>query len=273
MKVAYLGPRGTFSEEAATRFFPKNTELFPKKSIYEAIEAVSIDDVDKCIVPIENSIAGTIDMSIDGLMMFNLSINADVIFPVSLNLIGLKGSEISDITEVISITPALDQCRNYIRRHEFLSQHVDSTANAAKVIMEQGNKSRAAIASEWVAGLYGLQIIEKDIQDSEHNHTRFIVLSKNHRIKKIQDKTMILVTPSTEYVGMLSSILNVFSGLGINLTWIESKPTRKKLGTYRFFIEAEMGYDEERAQKVKIILETFGHKVDFLGSYKTTILK
>ncbi|WKB37013.1 prephenate dehydratase domain-containing protein [Terrilactibacillus sp. S3-3] len=94
----------------------------------------------------------------------------------------------------------------------------------------------AAISSEWVAGIYGLKVIEKDIQDSACNHTRFIVISKSSIIQPNQEKTMLLVTPQEEYVGMLASILNVFSTLSINLTWIESRPTRKKNLERIFFL-------------------------------------
>lgn len=272
MKVAYLGPRGTFSEEAATRYFKDADELLPRDSIPDVLESVHNGEADKCIVPIENSIAGTINMSVDGLLVYRLFIEADIIFPVSLNLVGINDSRAGDIKNVLSIAPALDQCRDYIRKKGFAYDRVDSTATAAQVVKEKNRPDLAAISSEWVAGIYGLKVLEKDIQDSACNHTRFIVISKNSIIQPNQEKTMLLVTPQEEYVGMLASILNVFSTLSINLTWIESRPTRKKLGTYRFFIETEAGYGEERMDKAITILRTFGHHVDVLGSYSTTTL-
>ncbi|RYL94784.1 prephenate dehydratase [Sporolactobacillus sp. THM7-4] len=272
MKVAYLGPEGTFSEEAAVQFFTAADTFMPQDSMADVLQSVCSGSADKGIVPIENSIAGTIDTSIDGLLTYHLFIEADVIFPISLNLIGTENSKIDSIRKVVSITPALDQCRAFIREKGLMCDRVGSTAMAARVVKEQNSPEVAAIASKWVADIYGLKLIASDIQDNSQNHTRFVVISKNRDILSGQKKTMILVTPNAEYVGMLASVLNVFAALSINLTWIESRPTGKKLGEYRFFIETEAGYESEPMDKAVRILQTFGHRVDILGSYSTKII-
>jgi prephenate dehydratase len=272
-KVAYLGPKGTFSEEAAHRFFEdKNTEWFMLDSILDVLEAVSNDQVDKCIVPIENSIAGNIHMTVDGLLLYNLSIEADLIFTVSLHLIGNFNSNIGDINTVISIAPAINQCRQYIKTHGLKVEYTDSTAKAALAIKESNTIVTAAIASKTVAQEYGLKILQSEVQDNTANHTRFIVVSKSFTDEIEQKKTMMLITPNNEFPGVLSSILNVFSALAINLSWIESRPTGKKLGTYRFLIETEAPRNDQRMEKALKIIETFGHEVQILGSYTTTIL-
>ncbi|RYM05127.1 prephenate dehydratase [Sporolactobacillus sp. THM7-7] len=272
MKVAYLGPKGTFSEEAAVRFFSEADAFLPQDSMADVLQTVSNGQADKGIVPIENSIAGTIDTSIDGLLTYHLFIEADVIFPISLHLIGTENSRLENIRRVVSITPALDQCVSLIRERGWGCDRVASTATAAQVVKEQNRPELAAIASKWVADIYGLKLIASDIQDNRLNHTRFVVISSNSHLLTSQRKTMILVTPNTEYIGMLASVLNVFAALSINLTWIESRPTGNKLGEYRFFIETEASYGSEQMGKAIKILETFGHRIDILGSYSTKIL-
>lgn len=272
IRVAYLGPKGTFSEEAAHQFFPKDTTWVMYESILDVLEAVHNDEVDKCIVPIENSIAGNIHMTVDGLLMYDLHIQADLIFTVSLHLMGNQGSDISAIRTIVSINPAVSQCRNYIKTHGFKCEYTDSTAKAAQFVRDSNEHHFAAIASKSVASEYGLKILDSEIQDNSMNHTRFIIVGKGTVEHAEQKKTMLLINPNNEYPGVLSSILNVFSALGINLAWIESRPTGKKLGTYRFLIESEVSQNDERMVKAVRILETFEHKVHIVGSYATTVL-
>lgn len=273
MKVAYLGPSGTFSEEAALKFFADTrTEWHMLDSIPDVLEAVSNDEVDKCIVPIENSIAGNIHMTVDGLLLYNLKIEADVVFKVSLHLIGNHDSRIGDIRTVTSISPAINQCRQFIKERGLGIEYSDSTAKAAMSVQQSGRLDMAAIGSKAVAEKSGLKILQSDVQDHSANHTRFIVASKRHSDATEPKKTMMLITPSDEYPGVLSSILNVFSALSINLIWIESRPTGTKLGAYRFLIETEAAASDPRMDKAIRIIETYGHDVHLLGSYATTVL-
>jgi prephenate dehydratase len=234
-KVAYLGPKGTFSEEAAHQYFCEQTEWVMYASIPDVLEAVQNEVVDKCIVPIENSIAGNIHMTIDGLLMHKLHIEADLIFTVSLHLLTAAEAHIDSITTVTSILPTINQCREFIQQKH-------------------------------------LQILKSNIQDHSANHTRFIVVGKNTPLAAEQQKTMLLITPNNEYPGVLGSILNVFTALNINLTWIESRPTGQKLGTYRFLMETEVTQEDPRMIKVLRIFATFEHEVHIVGSYSTKIL-
>ncbi len=273
IKVAYLGPSGTFSEEAALKYFADtNVDWHMLDSIPDVLEAVSNDEVDKCIVPIENSIAGNIHMTIDGLLLHNLFIEADVIFKVSLHLIGNGDSQIGDIRTVTSISPAINQCRQYIKERGLKIEYADSTAKAAMSVKESGRLDMAAIGSQSVVEKFGLRILQSELQDHSANHTRFIVAGKRHSDESEQKKTMMLITPNDEYPGVLSSILNVFSALAVNLSWIESRPTGTKLGAYRFLIETEAALSDPRMDKAIRIIQTFGHDVHLLGSYATTIL-
>lgn len=272
IRVAYLGPKGTFSEEAAHQFFSEQTIWVMYESILDILEAVHNEEVDKCIVPIENSIAGNIHMTVDGLLMYDLHIEADLIFTVSLHLIGHQDSDINRIRTISSISPAVNQCKDFIKKHGFKCMYTDSTAKAAQMVKDSNDINIAAIASKWVASEYGLKILESEIQDHSMNHTRFIVVGKSIVESAEHKKTMILINPNNEYPGVLSSILNVFSALGINLTWIESRPTGKKLGTYRFLMESEVAQNDQRMVKAIKILETFEHQVHIVGSYSSTVL-
>jgi prephenate dehydratase len=273
LKVAYLGPKGTFSEEAALQYFSDQTMLVMYESIPDVLEAVENGEVDKCIVPIENSIAGNIHMTVDGLLLYNLHIEADLIFTVSLHLMGNPTSSIDEIHTVRSISPVVNQCRVFIKRYGFKCEYTDSSAKAAKSITVRDNNGVAAIASKLVAQEYGLKILESEVQDHSSNLTRFIVVGKEISEPIIEPKkTMLLINPSNEFPGVLSSILNVFSALAINLTWIESRPTGKKLGTYRFLIETECTQSDMRMEKAIKVLETYGHEIDIVGSYSTTVL-
>ncbi|MBH0170246.1 prephenate dehydratase [Fictibacillus sp. 18YEL24] len=274
MKVAYLGPQGSFSEEAAFRYFADHeNEWYKSDSIVDVLEAVEEGIADKGIVPIENSIEGTINITADGLLRHDLFVEAEIIFPVSLHLLALKGAHLEEIREVWSIVPALAQCRDFIREAKVKSKHYDSTSAAAQAVNNQERKDVAAIASKYAAEVFDLEIVKSGIQDNSNNHTRFVVISKeNAEIHPKNSKTMLLISPTSDYSGVLSSILNVFTALSINLTWIESRPTKKQLGTYHFFVEAQNGLHEEKMNKAITILEAFGHDVRVLGSYRTTRL-
>jgi prephenate dehydratase len=180
---------------------------------------------------------------------------------------------LQDIREVWSIVPALAQCRDFIRHSKVKTRQFDSTSAAAQAVKNQDRTDVAAIASRYAAEVFDLQITKSAIQDNSNNHTRFVVISKKKcKQEQEQTKTMLLISPTEDYSGVLSSILNVFSALSINLSWIESRPTKKQLGTYHFFIEALNGMQDEKMKKAITILQAFGHDVRVLGSYCTTKL-
>lgn len=271
MKIGYLGPNGTFSEEAAFQYFQgQDVEFFRFDSIPDVIDAAGEQKVDKAIVPLENTIEGTINMTIDSLMNFeSLSIEGEFILTVSLHLLSNGEARTEDITEVWSISPILTQCRNYIRQRKLKGIPFDSSASAAAALKESGRLNAAAIGSSSLAELLDLTQVEQNIQDNSNNHTRFVIISNQPRPEPDSVKTMYVITPGVEQPGVLSSILNVFSALSINLSWIESRPTATKLGTYRFFLESNNACNEQLVNKAVIILETLGHKVRILGRYST----
>lgn len=272
MKIAYLGPKGTFSEEAAVRYFAEEqVEPIMYSTIFDVLEAVDEGRADKGIVPIENALEGTITMTTDGLIHHNVWVEGEAVLPVRLQLLGNPGAKLEDMKEVWSIPPALAQCRTFTREIKADTKHFSSTAAAAEAIQQEERLDAGAVASEWAAETFGLEVIQQDIHDNDCNSTRFVIISKNfaQSVKAAEAvKSMLLITPTEDRPGLLAIILNVFSSLGINLTWIESRPTKKKLGTYRFFIETAAGIADGQLQRAKTILETYGYDVRTLGSYE-----
>lgn len=181
MRVAYLGPQGSFSEEAAFQYFTKDNEWYMGDSIIEVLEAVGENKAEKGIVPIENTIEGTINITADGLLRNQLYIEAEVIFPVSMNLLVVeKGTQLHEIREVWSIYPVLAQCKEFIRKSKVKSRQFDSSSAAAQAVKEYGRREVAAISSESAAKLFNLHIAKDNIQDNLENHTRFVVVSKDY---------------------------------------------------------------------------------------------
>ncbi|MBS4202014.1 prephenate dehydratase [Bacillus sp. FJAT-49732] len=271
MKVGYLGPKGTFSEEAALRYFSNSeNETIMYSTIFDVLEAVDEGEVDRGIVPIENAIEGTITMTTDGLINHDVWIEGEAVLPVRLHLLAVEGANLEDIKEIWSIPPALAQCRIFTKKMKAATKHFSSTSGAAEALSTSGRLDAGAVASELAAEIFGLEIAKRDIHDNNCNSTRFLILSKapNGNIHET-DKSMLLITPTEDRPGLLAIILNVFSSLDINLSWIESRPTKKKLGTYRFFIEAALGVHDSNLKKAVTILEAYGHEVRVLGSYKT----
>jgi len=272
--VGYLGPRGTFSEEAATRYYRnQHVSLRSFSTLYDVLEEVQSQSIDTAVVPIENTIEGPINMTLDSLSeSTDLFVQGEIILSVSQQLLGLPGTTLEQIQEVWSIPPAIAQCRKFIRGLGARIAHYDSTAAAAAALKQADRHDVGAIASEWAARQIGLQILAPHIQDTAENHTRFVVVTRGEKVLPDVHKTMLLIAPNEEHVGLLASIVYIFAALNVNLTWIESRPTKTRLGTYQFYLDAEAPLYDERMQKAITILRTLGHFVRVLGSYGTCVL-
>jgi prephenate dehydratase len=162
----------------------------------------------------------------------------------------------------------LAQCRNFIRELGATLKTWDSTATAALEVAESKRTDIGAIGNEWAAKNFGLQILKSNLQDSSENCTRFVVVRRGVEALSEADKSMLLVTLNEERAGALVHVLNVFAAFDLNLTRIESRPTRRRLGTYQFFIDVDAGISEEKMKKALSIIGTFGHQVRVLGSYR-----
>jgi prephenate dehydratase len=265
MKIATLGPEGTFSHEAVLKRHNK-TDIVFKDTVWDVFEAVSKDEVDEGIVPIENSVSGTIGLTLDALMEFDLNIIGEIVLPINHNLVGYDGTK--DIKTLYVHPSTYEQCEKFIRKNLNGVKIIQTSSNAtsAKIISEKKDKTKAAIVPKEAIDIYGLKIIKKNIQDNKFNVTRFVVLSKQDTKKTTRDRTSIAIYPQIDKPGLLYGLLGVFSKSNINLTKIESRPSKGKLGDYIFYIDLQ-GHKEDKIVKeaFKEIENSFFLKI--LGSY------
>ncbi len=238
-KVAFLGPWGTFTEEAARRFFPKaGTEFIPAPSIYDVFRMVTSQDADYGVVPVENSVEGSVNATLDLLFSHDVQVCGEVELPIRHCLIVAPGTSLEDIDVIISHPQALAQCRRFLeeRLPGRALREVDSTAKAVEMLKEIRNA--AAIGTEVAAERHGMVVIARDIQNSPRNFTRFLAISTHDQPPTGRDKTS-LVFSIPHVPGSLYKALEVFAKRNINLTKIESRPTRHTPWEYIFFLDFE----------------------------------
>ncbi len=264
-KVSFLGPKGTFSHEAASYI---SDNLISYCSISEVMQSVVSNECIKGIVPIENSIEGPVNLTLDALIHdFDLNIVGEIIIPINHNLLAPYGVNIEDIKEVYSHSQALGQCRYYLEKHNMNPNYTVSTAEAARKVSEGGKSYYGAIGTLKAAEIYGLNVIDKNIQEKSNNQTRFVVLSKESTLSTGYDKTSIAFSLFEDCPGGLYEILGVFAKNNINLSKVESRPSKEGLGHYVFFVDFE-GHQSD--DSIKVILDTLKSKTSFikiLGSY------
>ena len=252
-KLAFLGPHGTNSEEAAiymANLRKEKMNLVAYNTIQDAIQAVAQKDVDYCLVPVENSIEGSVRITLDTLAHdVALMIESELIWSVHNQL--LTKNPNAKIHTIISHIQPLAQCREYLKSHYPMAktESVSSTARAAEKASCYGD-GYAAIATKTAADLYNLQIIDTDIQDVEDNFTRFILLTNKDKVKKYQDvANMMIICQIDGRAGSLYELLGDFACRKVNMTRIESRPARTSLGEYIFFIEIDANVDKDILQE------------------------
>ncbi len=274
-KISYLGPSGTFTEYAAKVVFPHD-ELIPYETIPDCMDAVSEGETDCCVVPIENAIEGTVNLTIDYLFHHRLPIVADIVIPIKQHFMvhSQNINRAGEIECIYSHPQAIAQTHHFLRKSypNAAVQYTNSTAAAAKFVKEHPEKNIAAIANEFAAETYGLAIVHQDINDFQNNHTKFVVLSKTKEPVSLNenyvgDKTTFKVTLPSDYSGALHQVLSAFAWRKLNLTKIESRPQKTGLGNYFFIIDVEMKADGVLIPGVKAELEALGCGVEIIGSY------
>jgi prephenate dehydratase len=265
MKISILGPRGTFSEEAAHKF-SKTPELLLGKDMEEIFESVLSRKADYGIVPVENSLEGSVGVTLELLQKKDTKICGEIILNIRHSLVALPSVGLPDIKEIISHPHALAQCKNFIRNLKANTRSFHSTAEAAREIAQQKLKNVAAIAPKIAAQLYNLKILKEDIQDENRNQTRFLVIATEDHEKTGRDKTSIILGLK-DRPGALYDALEGFALEKINLTKIESRPSRKALGDYVFYIDFEGHRKDARVRKVLRNLKKRVAFMKILGSY------
>ena len=265
LKIAYLGPSATFTHLAARRQFGSSAEYLPESSIREVFEAVYRDKTHYGVVPVENSTEGVVNYTLDMFIDSDLNIAFEIMLPISHNLLSKTGDR-SDIKTIYSHPQARAQCRSWLESNFPGIPVVQelSTAAAAKRVSQDA--SSAAVASELAAAVYDLQFVEKGIEDHQNNYTRFLVISKDSSSRTGKDKTSIMLSVK-DRPGALYMILQPFARHKINLTKIESRPTRRKAWEYVFFVDMEGHIEDKGVRKAinDVKKECLFFKV--LGSY------
>ena len=266
--VAYLGPQGTFSEEAAILFAPESERL-PYPSIRDAAMAAESRETDEAVLPIENSIEGAVNMTLDYLIHDStLSIVGELVLPIGQCLIVTEGSRREDIETIRSHPQALAQCRRFLERNFPNAKLIASisTAGAVEEALNEGRTS-AAIGNRRAADLFGASVLESGIEDNPNNMTRFVAMGRNSPPASGDDKTSICFGFDSDAPGQLYGVLGEFADREINLAKIESRPTRHELGRYVFLVDL-LGHQQD--QRVRDTIEAVDRRVSQLrvfGSY------
>jgi chorismate mutase/prephenate dehydratase len=266
VKVAFQGEKGAYSESAVYKFFGESVEVKPCRDLAEAFESVDKQETKFGVVPIENSLEGSINQTYDLFLKYDLKVCGEVIIRVSHCLVANKGTTLEQIKTVYSHPQALAQCRNFLERSGWELIPTYDTAGSAKMLKEKNLKDAAAIASERAAEIYGLKILAREIEDTPNNYTRFFVLSKEDSPKTGNDKTSIIFSAAHK-PGSLYQALGEFAKRGISLTKIESRPTKQTPWEYNFYLDFEGHRSEPRCIEALEALRKFSAFIKILGSY------
>lgn len=270
MSIAFLGPRGTYSEEAAVAYSGEDSESIPFPNIPALAEAVEGGKADVAVLPIENSIEGGVSTTLDLLIHeTDLRICHEVVVPIRHMLVSQEGAELGDIRTVMSHPQALGQCRRFLDRRLPDVEQVAalSTAGAVQTVVAGVDHTAAAIGPAPAQKRYGGVILEHDIQDNSNNLTRFVVLRRDDAELTGDDKTSIGVTAKADEPGVLAQIIRPIAEAGLQLTRLESRPTKGWLGTYVFLIDFEGHRTEQRVIEVLRQIGARATTLKVFGSY------
>jgi prephenate dehydratase len=272
LRVGYLGPEGTFTEQAMLRV-PELVEAEPVPFTLMADVLFAVEDgrIDLGVVPVENAIEGTVNAIVDA-MAFDVDVlvQREIVEPVSLNVVAAPGTDLASVERVHAIPVASSQCRRWLREHlpgvELVA--ANSNAEAARTVASGDDPGAAAIANPRAAEVYGLEVLASGIEDHPENQTRFVVVKRSGVPEATgHDKTSIVVFQHADRPGSLLAILQEFAARSINLTLLLSRPTKTSLGDYCFLLDlAGHVSDPVVADCLRTLKATQGG-VKFLGSY------
>jgi len=269
-RVGYLGPEGSFSHEAVTTLH--DVEAVACGSISDLLTGVALGTLDQGLVPIENAIEGTVSATIDGLVFdHDLFIELEIVLPIRLHLLARPGTKLEDLTKVWSYVHALAQCRTFL--HSIpgaVATQTTSTSEAAREVAAS-TEPWAAVGSALAAELFSLSVLASDIEDHPDNATRFVLVGRDVVATPTgHDRTSIVCFQDADSPGSLYAILGRFAARDINLTKLESRPTKRGLGDYCFVIEFEGHVADDVVADCLADLQAHLVTVKFLGSYPVT---
>jgi prephenate dehydratase len=274
--VAFLGPRGTFTEVAASGFFAEvDVEFVPFASIAQVLDAVQEGLADHAVVPLENSIEGSVTMTMDWLIhQVDLKLQAELTLPIAQHLFAATRKELQEIRKIFSHPQAISQCRLFLHEHlpNAELEYTASTADAVKRVTSEPDQQWAAIGPDVAGSLYQAERLQSNIQDHENNSTRFVLVGKTTlpalKVSSVAKyKTTLVVELPSDFPGALHQVLAAFAWRGINLTKIESRPTKKRLGSYLFILDVERDQEDVLLTGAVAEIEALGCDVHSFGSY------
>lgn len=268
-RVGYLGPEGSFSHEAVMTL--RDAQPVAYASLEDLLAAVADASLDQGLVPLENALEGTVSATIDGLV-FNheLVILQEIVLPIHLHLLARPGVSLEQITSVRSYVHALAQVREFLHLKQLSSDQTTSTSQAARDVA-QSSEPWAAVGSALAGEIFGLEVVATDIQDHPDNATRFVLIGREAVAAPTgHDRTTIVCFQDADRPGSLYGILGRFAARDINLTKLESRPTKRGLGDYCFVIEFEGHVADDVVADCLADLQAHLARVKFLGSYPVT---
>jgi chorismate mutase/prephenate dehydratase len=267
-KIAYSGTEGAFAHIATTKLFPTARKIaYP--NFDEAYAAVERGECDSAVLPIENSYNGEVGQVTDLMFSGSLYVNGIIELAVSQDLLCVPGAQIGDIKEVVSHPQALGQCAGYIKNRGFKQTEYANTALAAKYVAEKNNKALAAIASAEAAEIFGLSVLERNINESRSNTTRFAVFSRaenKHKSKEMGVHTIIMFTVRNE-AGALAKAIDIIGKHGFNMRSLRSRPMKELLWQYYFYVEAEGNIHTDEGREMMIELKEYCDRLKAVGTY------
>ena len=269
MRIAYSGIEGAFANIAAKKLFPDG-ELVSFSSFKKAYNAVVLGKCDVAVLPIENSAAGEVGQVLDLMFAGDLYVNGVYPLRIAQNLLGVEGSHLSDIKRVISHPQALQQCSDYISEHGFEITESSNTSIAAKQVADMNDKTVAAIASKETAGLYGLKLLDHDINEDLQNTTMFAVVSRNREevINSSEGATVILMFSVKNEAGMLAEAIGVIGKHGFSMNALRSRPLKSSPWQYYFYAEIEGKHASNQIEGMLAEMSEYCETLKVLGASK-----
>ena len=264
-KVAYSGVEGAFAHIAAGRIFPDSSKM-SYRDFKAAYDAVVNGESDVAVLPIENSYAGEVGQTIDLIFTGELFINGIYELEIHQNLLGIPGTSVDEIKKVISHPQALSQCHDYIKLRGFDTEDANNTAVAAKAVAESNDKTLGAIASLETAELYGLKVLEANVNKSGENTTRFAVLSKVRADAKTFCNSVLMFTVKNE-AGSLANAISIIGKYGFNMTALRSRPLKQHSWQYYFYIEIDGTIDNDDGKRMLEELSKVCDKLKVVGTF------
>ena len=264
IRVSFQGERGAYSEAASRAFFSEDIETVPLPTFAEVLESTSKGITDFSVLPVENSLEGSVGESYD--LLFSTSLNAIGEYYLRIEHCLIGNGRLEDVDTVYSHPQALGQCRNFIEKHKMKTVPTYDTAGSVKIIKDIDSKNVACIASSMASEIYDMPIIAKEIANNLNNYTRFLVLGKQQKKETGKDKTSIIFSIKHE-PGSLYRIIENFHKYNVNLTKIESRPNKTSVWEYNFYVDFE-GHSEN--PKISEMLQNIKNDTLFmkvLGSY------